>query len=787
MNPHLQRALMLLQQERYEQAVEELQQALISDPNDAYAISLLAISWSNLEQYAKAEQAAAEAISLAPDSAFSFYAASVVSLARSDLKSAKTEIIQAIQIDPYDPDHFAQLALIEANNKNWRQAIEQAEKGLELDPEHVDCSNFRALALTKSGRREEAGASIHSTLQHAPEDAFSHANMGWELLHKGQAKQSLTHFKEALRLQPEMEYARVGVVEAMKGQFFIYRIFLSWLLFCSQLKGKYLFGIIIGGYVGYRICISLLNSNPTLKWILIPLIGLYLGFVLMTWVAMPLFNLLLRTSKFGRMVLSREETRTSTWVGIALFSTVICLLGWMFSGSNNWLSAAISSALTIPALSSYYSSDEGWPRTVHGLLLLVLLILCSIFLIGMSCSYLIGGPIGRAFEVVALMADLPFLLLAIASQFGVNFLVMAKPRKGTQAAKTARIVGGSLVAVLLSLFFLAAASVLYVAIISPDFFLNEKYEQFNLAPPLRINYEPTESAKWSSDTEIRNGTVQLSQLGFQSCGDFTVVGLSTTSNRFFLHDRGKWIAHLKENPVTKKLTLSLVAQTVEGQHLEVTNDTKYFAHPEGWQVLVEAGSASELFEKAIQLQLRKKLRQFTTEQVPQFVEDEHARNLDFLIARGGYTDEELGAAFKKMGVKLSGQEISIFQSRWREDTGENVEKHMLAVFIQEHPKYANQTDRLICATRYTQQLPFITRGSSMKLSQVTGHIEENKKFRVAQPNQRRQIVEEFCSRRDDVTKLGSLESPVAADFYLVSHPSEILNYPAPKDSSSSEQ
>lgn len=568
MNPHLNRGLILLQQDRFEQAIEELQQALLNDPNDAYAMSLLAICWSSLSQYAKAEEAAANAISLAPDSAYSFYAASVVSMERRDFGKARKEIVQAIQIDPYNADYFSHLAVIEIQNKDWQRATEIAEKGLELDPEHVECSNFRALALTKLGRRDEAGASINSTLQFAPDDAFSHANMGWELLHKGKAKEALPHFKEALRLQPEMEYARTGIVEAMKGQFFIYRIFLSWLLFCGQLKGKYLVGMVLGGYVGFRICMSLLKTNPGLKWILMPIIGLYLGFVLMTWVAMPLFNLLLRTSKLGRMVLSQEEKRTSTWVGLALLSTAVCLLGWMFTGSYNWLSVALSSALTIPALSSYYSSEEGWPRALHGLLILVLMILGSIFLIGMFGNLFIGGAIGRAFEIVGLMADVPFLFLAIASQFGVNFLVMANPRKGTHAAKLTWIIGGSIVAVLLGVFLLLAAAVFYSAIVSPSEFTREVGNRSELIPPLRLDYQPMADERWAAIEQIEDRSDQLSQFGFQKAGTYSHDCHGEISTRFFLHENEQWIASISENHKTSKLNISFIARLEEGSTLE---------------------------------------------------------------------------------------------------------------------------------------------------------------------------------------------------------------------------
>ena len=43
MNPHLQRALLLLQQERHELATQELRQALVDTPNDAMSHAVLAM------------------------------------------------------------------------------------------------------------------------------------------------------------------------------------------------------------------------------------------------------------------------------------------------------------------------------------------------------------------------------------------------------------------------------------------------------------------------------------------------------------------------------------------------------------------------------------------------------------------------------------------------------------------------------------------------------------------------------------------------------------------------
>ena len=54
MNPHVERALLLLQQERHELAAQELRLALVDAPNDALAHAVLAICLSANKQYDEA-------------------------------------------------------------------------------------------------------------------------------------------------------------------------------------------------------------------------------------------------------------------------------------------------------------------------------------------------------------------------------------------------------------------------------------------------------------------------------------------------------------------------------------------------------------------------------------------------------------------------------------------------------------------------------------------------------------------------------------------------------------
>jgi Tfp pilus assembly protein PilF len=74
MNPHLQRAQVSLRQHGPELAEESLRRALGEEPHLSEAHSLLALSLAAQKKLADAENAAGQAIGLAPDSAFAHYA-----------------------------------------------------------------------------------------------------------------------------------------------------------------------------------------------------------------------------------------------------------------------------------------------------------------------------------------------------------------------------------------------------------------------------------------------------------------------------------------------------------------------------------------------------------------------------------------------------------------------------------------------------------------------------------------------------------------------------------------
>ncbi|HKV11522.1 MAG TPA: tetratricopeptide repeat protein [Thermoanaerobaculia bacterium] len=358
----LTRAAVLLDQGRYELAERELRRHLASHEDDAVARSLLAYGLWHLERNDEAEREARAAVAAMPDLAFAHYHLALVLDHRERLPEAVKAVEQALRLDPEDADYYALLASIRTQQRRWREALAAAEKGLALEPEHLGSANLRAMALTNLGRAGEAHEILDDALAQDPENDLTHANRGWTLLRQGKPREALDHFKEALRLDPSSEFARAGIVEALKGKNPLYRPILSFFLWAGSLSGQAQLALFLGLLFGVRALRRIAAASPALAPFLYPVIWAYTGFVLVTWLATPLFNLLLRLDPLGRMALSREEIRASNWLGADLALGLAALGTWWATGVREALLVAVATAGLALPLAGIFHCLRGWPR-----------------------------------------------------------------------------------------------------------------------------------------------------------------------------------------------------------------------------------------------------------------------------------------------------------------------------------------------------------------------------------------------------------------------------------------
>jgi tetratricopeptide (TPR) repeat protein len=349
-------------------------EALTSDPEDAVVLSMLALGLANLNQPGEAVQTGRRAVGVDPELGLAHYALGRALLAHDDVPGAERAARESLRLDA-DSDAYGLLAQVFVRQRRWTNALETAEQGLELDPEHVGCTNLRALALSGLGRKTEAQGVVRESIAIDPDDAGSHATRGWLLMQQLEYDEALESFRTALRLDATMESARAGIIEALKARNGIYRLLLRYAMWMGNLDGRTRWFVLLGLFFGARLARTALRENPALWPLLGPALAAYGIFALSTWLADPLSNLLLRLNPFGRLVLNKSETLAANLVGACLATVVIAaLLAVLTSVTGFFVIAAVAFLLLIPISGAFGGySTRAWATLRAALIVLAAL------------------------------------------------------------------------------------------------------------------------------------------------------------------------------------------------------------------------------------------------------------------------------------------------------------------------------------------------------------------------------------------------------------------------------
>ncbi len=333
MNTHFLNGERLLRQGRPREAVDAFHQALSQDPHDARTFAFLALAQHDAKNKDHALKAAREAVRLDPGDDFTHYVLGLIYLFNEKLIDASRSAMEALRLRPDHAEYYRLLAMIRTQENNHAEALRLVEQGLQQDPQNSDCLNLRSQLLVRLGRRDEARQTSAQALASAPDDAHSHANAGWTALHNNKTKEALGHFKESLRLEPGNAWAKAGLAEALKARNPVYRVLLMFILWMNRLDGRVRIAVIVGGFVLYRLGKSLSDTNPELEPFLWPVLIAYIAFAWMTWVGVPLADLMLRLSPYGRHALSDRQRLVSDVLGLSILA-VLASAGLYFWTSN---------------------------------------------------------------------------------------------------------------------------------------------------------------------------------------------------------------------------------------------------------------------------------------------------------------------------------------------------------------------------------------------------------------------------------------------------------------------
>lgn len=342
----LERAKVLLEQGRNKDAQQQLQQVLQSDPQNDFGLSLMGRCLYNQKKYDEGMNFIGQAINIRADEDYYYYLLAFGHYYKDQNLVAQRMLDKAIQLNPYVADYFGLSALIFIEEVELKNALKKANEGLEIDPENITCLNARATALNKLKQTDAAVETMQTALKQNPENEFTHTTIGWNLLEKGRHKDAASHFREALRIHPNLEGAQTGLKQALKSRIAPYRWLLQYSFWISN-KGKNLQWILpLALFALVRLLIAVLGKDNNFSIAVVALVGFYVLFVITSWVINPIANFTLLFNKDGRYALTNSEKWSAiTSVAALLFGAMILIASYLFTSP-----VAISSSSFIPGL-----------------------------------------------------------------------------------------------------------------------------------------------------------------------------------------------------------------------------------------------------------------------------------------------------------------------------------------------------------------------------------------------------------------------------------------------------
>ncbi len=403
---------LLFEQRKYAEAEQILKNLLTEDPNNSGYLAMFAEANLLQDKLDIAYSVINGAIGLAPDAPYLYHIKARIAIERDNWDEAEKSINHSITIDPNDADYFALLAHIKLLRKQYTTALENANIALSIDAEHILALNTRSTALIKLNRSQEAFNTIQGALREDPNNAYTHANYGWSLLEKGEHKKALEHFKAALQNDPNSEYAQAGMLEALKANNWIYRVFLQYSFWIGNLTSKYQWAFVIGFYFVFKTFRAMAKTNPAL----IPLVVVLAVIAFSTWIIHPISNLFLRFNLYGQLLLDKKEKMSSNFVAVALLVAVFGIFFYFISSDVFFLAITIFGLAMMPPLGMIFVETK--PKN-------------ALFLYTIAMALVGIAAISNIFSTGELYNPLStiFILGFVAFQWIANFIVINNSNK----------------------------------------------------------------------------------------------------------------------------------------------------------------------------------------------------------------------------------------------------------------------------------------------------------------------------------------------------------------------
>lgn len=416
------RATQLLGRHRYEMALTAFREVLTLLPDDAFSHACLSVCLTQMKQLDSAEESAQVALALCPDDAFAHHSHSLCMAARNRLPEAEASARQALRYSPDNPDYHAFLAALLGRQRRWTEAVESIAAGLRLDPENPTCLKLRATVALAEQDEQSMDHAVGELVRISPDEAAAHAARGFRSMHQMEADQAASAFREALRADPTLQEARIGLAYCLRMQSPIYAKFL---VLPHSLEIHMRNRCWIFTFAAALVCWGLAAMAAQERDLDVG--STFLGSALTAayaaiFAAFPLANVLtLRLHREGKFLLPREQF----WTGYAILGLGLAALAAAIGlSSSPGRLMALAIAAQIPSVSQIAGCKVGWPRRLMQTLAGITAV-CGLALAVSTAwiNWISPGPQPNRFLMIAITT------LMLAVPIASHYLTKARVRR----------------------------------------------------------------------------------------------------------------------------------------------------------------------------------------------------------------------------------------------------------------------------------------------------------------------------------------------------------------------
>lgn len=214
-----QRARLLLELGRADEALSEIRRVLAANPNDPDALEIEGLCHLRRRDLPQALAVLGRAIAAAPDVPHPHYLYGFALREAGRTREAETPLGEALRRCPDEPVYLRALAELCSELGRHADALALARRAAEVAPERA--ANFVTLGFVTSAAGDKALArqAYERAVAIDPGDAAAWNNLGCLDLEAGQPLLAKARFREALRLDPRGERAQrnLSLVSAPAG------------------------------------------------------------------------------------------------------------------------------------------------------------------------------------------------------------------------------------------------------------------------------------------------------------------------------------------------------------------------------------------------------------------------------------------------------------------------------------------------------------------------------------------------------------------------------------------